>query len=80
MRETADTTNGIPDFFNGKDSVPSFAPGTAPTDNLIAMITNNVVPLEPTLKLADSPSAKLPHPMRQDDEKSPKVQRVIVRD
>ena len=80
MRETVNTTSGNSNLPPATGFPAAYSPGTAAKDSLIAMMTNNVIPLEPTLKLADSPSTIPVRPATTDDEKSPLAQRVVVRD
>ena len=73
MRETANTTSGN-SYLPPATGLPAvYSPGTATTDSLIAMMTNNVIVLEPTLQLPDSPSIEPARPTTADGEKSPKV-------
>ncbi len=79
MRETGITTSGNSNSPPATGLPAVYSPGTATTDSLIAMMTNNVIVLEPALKLADSPSTRPARPTTTEGEKSPKAQRVIAR-
>ena len=78
MRETANTTSGNSNSPPATGLPAAYSPGTATTDSLIAMMTNNVIVLEPALKLPDSPSIQPADPTTADGEKSLEAQRVIA--
>ena len=78
MCETGDTTTGKSNSASATGFPTVNSPGTATTDSLIAIMTNNVIVLELALKLADSPSIKPACPMTMGGEKPLKAQRVIA--
>lgn len=80
MRETVNTMDGNSDLPSPTGLPAAYSPGTAATDNLIAMMTDHFIVLDPPLKFVDSPSAQPAHPSTTDGEKPLKIQRVVVRD
>ena len=68
MREKGNIAIGNHNSLPATGLPATYSPGTATTDSLIAMITNNVITLEPALKLADAPSTKPARPTTTDGE------------
>lgn len=55
MYEKGTSGNALHGFSSPVEQSPTFEPGTSATDNFLAMLKNNVVILEPSLKFSDPP-------------------------